>query len=582
MNSGREQLRPPDDSRIDLTNAPSDSVMACSQLAMAIVATSDWTLARVNRAFTELVGHPEADLHRASCRIFDVGQQPEGQLSTRLRHFQLGDEPHGRFEVALKHHTPARQLDVLVHVDRLLPAGRHLLLTLQNVTEERRELEQVRRLAHYDPLTELPNRRLFMEQFQLAMATVRRRQEPLSLMFVDLNRFKEVNDSLGHAAGDNLLRDVAGAMRRCLRESDVVGRLGGDEFAAALPTVSRDEATIAAQRILETITQQFELMGFPINVGASIGISVYPSDGTLAADLLRHADIAMYRAKEQQSGVHYFDPADAAQIESKYQLKRELELALAMGQLSLVYQPRFDLATRRITSVEALLRWCHPTRGMLSPDEFLPLAEEAGLMPDLGHDVIHQACQQARAWGDKGIDLRISINISGKELERGDLVASVRDALQTHGVSGKQLEIEISEADSMRNATRSLSVMRELKTDGVFLGIDDFGTGYSSLAYLNCLPTDFIKIDSLFVKAIGGEADLGSNNVDLIRAIIKLADTLNVITVAEGVETMFQMELLEAMGCHSAQGYLFSPPVSAEEIEVLLHASEHDRLLTNA
>jgi len=439
-----------------------------------------------------------------------------------------------------------------------------------DITERKRAEELVRNLAYHDALTGLPNRLLFQDRLALAVAQAHRHGKGLAVLFLDIDRFKVINDSLGHSVGDLLIREVAVRLRSCLREGDTVARLGGDEFTLLLPDVGQAvDAAKVAKKVLQLVRMPFEIDGRELFVTSSIGISLYPDDGKDAETLVKNADASMYRAKEQGRD-HYqlYTPALNETALERLALESSLRKALAHDELRLHYQAILDVATRRVFGVEALLRWQHPELGLVSPGEFIPLAEVTGLILAIGPWVLRTACAQARAWQSVLPGLRMAVNLSARQFQEANLVGHVTDALADTGLDPRFLQLEITESSAMQNAQSAIQTLRELKALGVGLSIDDFGTGYSSLSYLRRFPIDTLKIDQSFIRDIGTDPD----DAAIASAIIALAHTLKLSVVAEGVETPGQLEFLARHGCDRTQGYLFSRPLPAAECQEMLGA----------
>ncbi|MCK6426547.1 MAG: EAL domain-containing protein [Burkholderiaceae bacterium] len=429
--------------------------------------------------------------------------------------------------------------------------------------------EKYRTLAHRDPLTGLSNRVLFAEQLDQAIAQAERSQRQFALLVLDLDKFAAVNESFGHGLGDQLLIEVARRLRTLLPEGDAIARVGGDEFHILL---DRDEAApwmdLSAQRLIEALSQPFDLEGQRLYVGASIGIALYPDDGRSAAVLQSHADAALHRAKaEGRNTLRFFSPDMTRQARERLTLEADLRHALQDGQLRLHYQPQLDLASGRIVGLEALVRWQHPQRGLVSPAAFIPMAEESGLIVPLGDWVLREACRQIKAWETQGLAPRhTAVNISAVQLGRGDLVHSVRQALAQADLAPQRLELEITESFLMGDRDRAIHALAELRGLGLRLSIDDFGTGYSSLAYLQQLAVHKLKVDISFVRDI----TTNPGNASIVRAIVALGHSLGLEIVAEGVETAEQAEQLRGLGCEAIQGWLVSRPLPAEAITALL------------
>ena len=447
-----------------------------------------------------------------------------------------------------------------------------IVVNYRDVTDRRSLEQQLRHQAFHDSLTGLPNRALFLDRLAHGVARTRRGHEPLAVVFIDLDDFKAVNDSLGHGAGDELLVAVAGRIRMTVREADTPARMGGDEFAILLedaPTV--EAARESANRVLEALRLPFRLQSQDIAIRASAGIAMYESPEQSADELLRNADISMYSAKAQgkdrlvvyESAVH-----DAAIW--RLQLRTDLQLALERDEFALVYQPVVDLETNAVLGVEALLRWQHPRRGMIGPTEFIPIAEETGLIVPIGRWVLERACLQARDWREardgRGLDL--SVNLSGRQIEDPDLVDDVRRALEKADLEPRRLTLELTESILMHDTERTIETLGRLRGLGVRLAIDDFGTGYSSLSYLRRLPVDALKIDRSFVAVV----DAGADETALVRSIVSLAQSLRLETIAEGIEQPGQLAELRSIGTRLGQGYLFAQPLDAAAISELVRA----------
>lgn len=423
--------------------------------------------------------------------------------------------------------------------------------------------------ANHDDLTGLPNRVLLRERLQLEMARARRDGSQLALLFLDLDRFKSVNDTLGHDGGDQLLCVAADRLRACVREVDTVARLGGDEFVVLLTDLENPQhAAMIARQILSLLSQPFQISSTECYIGASIGVAMFPADSTDAAELLKHADIAMYRAKDTGRGrfVFFADSMDVEQRERTL-MENELRLAIARNQLYVHYQPRIDLRDGHLRGAEALLRWYHPELGQVPPAKFIPLAEEVGLIGEIGPWVLRRACEQFAAWQAAGYAIgTVAVNVSGRQFKTGDLVELVEQTLDSCGLAPHSLELEVTEGILIDDIESVINVLDRLKQIGVSVALDDFGTGYSSMAYLSRLPIDIVKIDQSFVR----ESAHNEGARSIVQAIIVMAHALDKTLVAEGVETLAQATLLQTWGCEEAQGYYFSHPIDATAFAMLL------------
>jgi diguanylate cyclase (GGDEF)-like protein/PAS domain S-box-containing protein len=434
---------------------------------------------------------------------------------------------------------------------------------LRDITDRRRSEARVQYIAHHDLLTGLPNRSLLLERLDGALALARRQGTGVAILFLDLDHFKTVNDSLGHAAGDALLKEIGARIRALLREADVVARLGGDEFLVVLPDLEApaDAANVAA-KLIAAIAAPASLDGRPVYVSPSIGISIYPRDGLSGDELVRHADAAMYSAKENGRGNYqFFTPNLAAAASQTLARETTLREALRAGQFELHYQPQFSISGARLTGVEALIRWRHPEHGLIAPDQFIGFAESRGLIIPIGQWVIGEACRQNRAWQAAGAPVvPVGVNVSAIQFRRGNLVDEVRRVLADTGLAGVCLELELTESVLMDQAS-AVDTLEGLRTLGVQLAIDDFGTGYSSMSYLKRYPIDKLKIDQSFVTDLLSDPD----DAAIARAIISVGRALNLTVLAEGVELQEQLDLLRQFGCDQYQGFLTSRPLPAAQ-----------------
>ncbi|MDQ7016192.1 MAG: EAL domain-containing protein, partial [Gammaproteobacteria bacterium] len=448
-----------------------------------------------------------------------------------------------------------------------IPKPLHFAVLRQRVvrllTASRAE-KHVHQLAYHDTLTGLPNRALFMERIQelLGYGEEKRR---FAVLFLDLDRFKSVNDTLGHDVGDLLLHAVAERLLRCVRSGDMVARLGGDEFTIILDNIAELEPVAkVAEKICEAISKPFTFTEQPVYIGTSVGVAIYPDDGKNSTDLLKHADTAMFRAKEKGGEFQFYESGMGAAVSQRLKLENDLRGALERGEFVLYYQPQRSLKSGLMESMEALLRWQHPSRGLISPAEFIPYLEESGLIIRLGEWVLAEACQQARSWLDDGYEaIRIAVNLSAKQLDEVALLGIVNKYLQKNRLPAHTLELEITESAMMKEPENVITTLMELKKMGVQLTIDDFGIGYSSLSYLKRFPVDCLKVDRTFVEGVMTE----QTDAEILRGIIALAHGLGLNVTAEGVESVQQEQFLQQCGCDQIQGYFFSRPLPAEEIE---------------
>jgi diguanylate cyclase len=434
---------------------------------------------------------------------------------------------------------------------------------------------QLEHAATHDSLTGLPNRVLLGDRLAQATAQSERYSRGFAVLVVDLDRFKSINDSLGHLAGDGMLKEAARRLSAVSRKADTLARLGGDEFVLVLNEIaSPREAESVASKVLASLAEPFVLSGLDVQISASIGISVFPEDGVDAETLLQHADAAMYHAKKNgRSSFQFFAPVMNVFARERLELESGLRRALAQGEFELHYQPKVDVSTGRIDSAEALIRWRHPKRGLTAPSGFIPIAEETGLIVPIGEWVLHEACRQARAWHESGMKtLRIAVNLSAQQFKQKSLVTTVREALAAAGLDPTYLELELTESAVMQDAESSIQVLRQLSGLGVRISVDDFGTGYSSLSYLRRLPLDKLKIDRSFIREVAASRD----DAEIVRAIVSLAHSLHLKVIAEGVETDEQLTFLRGLGCDQYQGFHCSPPVPADEFEMMMSSAEAD------
>ncbi len=441
----------------------------------------------------------------------------------------------------------------------------------RDVTQSRQAEEKIRRLAHFDELTSLPNRTMFMHTLQRALSLAQRRNKSFALFFIDLDRFKNINDSLGHEAGDILLQDVAQRLRTHLRESDTVARLGGDEFVVLVEDCAdARELDAIAQNILNAVGRPYILSGQEYHVTGSIGISTYPTDGKDPAALLKNADIAMYLAKDRgKNNFQFYSPQQNAHSFERLALESALRHALERAEFLLHFQPKVDIVGGHIVGVEALLRWNHPDLQMVMPSQFISLAEETGLIVPIGRWVLRTACAQSAAWQREGLPpLRIAVNLSARQFAHDGLLQDIADILEETRLPPGGLEVEITESMVMQNPERAVTTLTRLREMGISVSIDDFGTGYSSLGYLKRFPVDNVKVDRSFIKDLPHDQD----DAAITRAVIAMAQSLRMRVIAEGVETREQLNFLREHGCDECQGYYLSRPLPAAEFALLLRS----------
>jgi len=433
--------------------------------------------------------------------------------------------------------------------------------------------DQLRHIATHDALTGLPNRVLLDDRLDQAIMHAERGKQQFAVLVLDLDRFKFINDSLGHHAGDELLNRVATRLRGAVSETDTVARVGGDEFVLVLgPSAEPPDAVGTANRIIEALKSPVTIAGVPLHISTSVGISTYPADATVPDKLLAYADAAMYCAKQRgRNNLQRYEPGMDTSTRERVKLESDLHNALARNQFQLLYQPKVDTATDDFHSAEALIRWHHPERGVIMPEVFIPLAEECGLICAIGEWVLREVCRQCKAWQREGLPrMRVAVNVSATQFRQGNLLAVIRQAISEAGLDPRCLELELTESAVMTNPEESAQILGELSAMGTLVSVDDFGTGYSSMSYLRRLPIDNLKIDRGFVKDLMTRAD----DASIVQAIISLAHSLRLKVIAEGVETSEQLDSLRSMGCDQYQGFHFSPPLSASDFGALLRRRE--------
>jgi len=451
----------------------------------------------------------------------------------------------------------------------------------RDITDRKRAEEQVQFLAYYDILTGLPNRTLFRDRLATALAGARRENCKLALLFLDLDGFKIINDSLGHSVGDLLLQEVADRLRKWGREQDTVARLGGDEFLITLTQV-RDlsDVAVAAERLMDVMATAFVVQGHSLNVSCSVGVSIFPEHGTDCETLIKNADAAMYGAKDRgRNNFRFFEEDMNVHAMERLSLERSLRFALEREEMFLVYQPQMDVATGRIIGLEALLRWQHPELGLVPPDKFIRIAENSGLIVSIGEWVLRTACRQARKWQDEGLPaVSVAVNVSAVQFRQQGFCALIRRVLQETGLAPQYLELELTESLLLANADVTLSVLKELKSMGLTLAIDDFGTGYSSFSYLRQFQVSKIKIDRLFIR----DVTVNPDDAAIATAIISMAKGLKLRVIAEGVENEAQMSFLRSHQCDEIQGYYFSKPLAVDAVAGKLRGTVAQAMAANS
>ncbi|QDX80203.1 diguanylate cyclase [Denitratisoma sp. DHT3] len=530
-----------------------------------LVTDVDQSVISVNRAFSDITGHAEANVVGRS--MFGL-HQSEGLFHKVWATQSSKEQWQGE---AICHRASGEDFPIWLNVNAVknaLGGITHFVAAFSDITALKRTEERLRHIAHHDTLTSLPNRMLFEDRMEQAMAQVRRSLSLAAVLFIDLDRFKLINDTLGHAQGDTLLRSAAQRLRGCVREVDTVARLGGDEFAIILRDLnSRDDAAMVARKILEAMDQAFLLESQEVFVTASIGIAMYGHEEQVDSNVMEQADIAMYHAKRTGRNTYHFYSEDMnALSRQRLALETDLRRALERDEFVLHYQPQVDPGSGELIGVEALLRWMHHDRGLVMPSEFIPMLEETGMIIPVGEWVMRTACLQARRWIDEGRrPLRMAVNLSARQLRESNLPERVRLILEETGLSPELLEIELTESIVMENAGEAVTALNRLKALGVRIALDDFGTGASSLGYLKHFPVDTLKISSAIIVELEDEADAA-----IAGAVIAMARNMKLSSVAEGVENVKQLDFLRREQCDSIQGYLISRPMSAEALTGML------------
>ncbi|TEU00418.1 MAG: EAL domain-containing protein, partial [Dehalococcoidia bacterium] len=519
----------------------------------------------VNSATEELTGYSREEL--LTMNFWDM-IHPDFREEIRERGLarQRGENVPRRYETKLLTKSgKERWADLTVGVIEF--EGKPAVLgTGFDITERRRAEETIRHLAYHDALTDLPNRALFQDRLTIALAQARRKKRMVAVLYLDLDHFKVVNDTVGHGKGDKLLQRVGERLTTLVREGDTVARVGGDEFTLLFPEVAGvEDAAEIAERVLKAFQQPWTLDGHEFHVTTSVGIAMYPNDGEDAESLLQNADTAMYRAKEQgRNNYQLYTPAMNARIVERLALENSLRSGLERGEFVVYYQPQVNIRTGQVVGLEALLRWQHPERGLVLPAEFIPVAEETGLILPLGEWVLRTACAQNKAWQEAGLPpLRVAVNLSARQFQQRSLIDMVAQVLQETGMDPHWLALEITEGVAMQDVDFTIAMLRGLREMGIQIAIDDFGTGYSSLSYLKRFPIDAVKIDRSFVR----DLTVDPNDAAIATTVITMAHNLKLSVIAEGVETEEQLAFLRRHRCDEMQGFLFSKAVPAKAIE---------------
>ena len=537
-----------------------------------LLSDADNKILQINDAFTQLTGYTTEDVIGKDPRMLSSGDQSNEFYQAMWQKIHAQGKWSGEIYNRRKNGEVYPERLTIIAIKNEQNQLTHHIAIFNDISQQKKAEQHIHFLAHYDPLTHLPNRSLFNERLQHAILKSQRSHKSIALLFIDLDRFKEINDSFGHKAGDQLLIQVANDIKSCIRDTDNTARLGGDEFLISMEELTHNElivnAPLVATKILTALAHKYTLEMTQAYIGASIGIAIYPEDATTAATLLQAADMAMYHAKEQgKNNYQFYSTQLNEKAKRRAYIERELRLALSRNQLLLHYQPQYNIISKKVESFEALLRWQHPELGLIHPDEFIPIAEDSGLIIKIGLWVLKTAVKQLLVW-QKNINptLLMAINVSVKQLESDKLSQSVQSILEITHLPPKYLELEVTENISIDDDSITLANLHKLDSLGVQLSMDDFGTGYSNMSYLKKLPIGRIKIDRCFISDIPQD----SNDEAIACAIIAMAESFNYDVIAEGIETKEQEEFLLNNGCHTGQGFLFSKPIAAEAATKLL------------
>ncbi|MBI2779033.1 MAG: EAL domain-containing protein [Gammaproteobacteria bacterium] len=535
-----------------------------------VITDAEHNIVAVNRAFSDITGYEPPEVLGKTPRTYQSGRHNK----TVLTELQNSLETHGQWRGEIWNRRKSGDiypaLECVTEIKDEHGRVTNTVRVFSDISAMKESEKRLHYLAHHDALTGLPNRLLFQENLNQALRRAKRHKQRVALLFLDLDRFKIINDTLGHACGDRLLQETALRLRKAVRAEDMVARLGGDEFTIILADIAHPEdAAILAKKLIDAVAEPIVTDGHEITTSTSMGISIYPDDAEDSEDLAKAADAAMYRAKEQGRNNYQFYAAELTTKAFEHlSLEQGLRQALARDEFILHYQPQFTLKDNSLYGVEALIRWQHPKLGLVPPSKFMPVAEETGLIEPIGEWVLRTACNDAKAWHEAGLPwLRVAVNIAGRQILRGNILNTLNTIQEEAGLrpGELQLELEITESD-LKVAEHSIELLRSLKSLGVTLAIDDFGTGYSSLSRLKHLPIDTLKIDRSFVRDIPHDAD----DVAIANAIIAMAHSLKLKVVAEGVETAEQLAFLRAQQCDIVQGYFFNKPMPADELLALL------------
>ncbi|MEH7247757.1 EAL domain-containing protein [Neobacillus niacini] len=555
------------------------TVISETSIDTMIVIDENGIVLKVNPAVEKMFNYIESEIMNQHLSVlFD--RMSKASILTILKtvnnlNYLLGNENSYEMTASRK---DGSSFPVEIQIGKRFVQDRSLIaFTIRDITKKKLDQEKITFMAYHDSLTNLPNRHLFNEQLTLKLHEAKQSNQPLVIMYVDIDRFKHINDSIGHLMGDRLLQEIAKRLSESVRKQDLVARVGGDEFTILLPETDRESALEIAEDIFKVFYSPFYIDNYELFITTCIGISTFPYDGEDAQVLLRNADAALYHAKKQGKNQYkVFHTGMNIQSYRTFIMQNDLRKAIARGELSLVYQPKVDIQSEVIKSAEALLRWNHPSWGTISPAEFIPLAEESGQIVEMGEWVFRSVCEQSKTWEESGyLPIPISINFSAQQFLQKNLIENIQRILTETKVSPTLIEVEINESVLLGNGEIITKTLNQLRTMGIKISIDDFGTGngYSSLSYLNRHPLDTLKIDRTFIQKISSDS---SNSKSLIAAIISLAHGLNMTVVAEGVETEEQLNFLKLHHCQEVQGYLYSPPVSSIDFEAFLTSQQKE------
>ncbi|HET6719628.1 MAG TPA: EAL domain-containing protein, partial [Rhodocyclaceae bacterium] len=534
-----------------------------------LICNREGLIERTNRAFTDITGYSAAEALGQNPRLLASGRQTKEYFRQMWRDLELA----GRWQGEIWNRRKNGEIyPEWLSISTIADSEGELLKYVgifTDISQSKADQAQIHLLAYYDPLTNLPNRRLLSDRFDQSLAAARRNSRHLAVLFVDIDRFKQINDSLGHPIGDRVLEGVAERFKSCVRESDSLARIGGDEFVLMLPDVeSPEDAAVVALKCFEVLKAPFRIDGHELLVTPSIGIALCPQDGETLDALIKAAETAMYAAKEAGRATYRFFTGDMnARIFARMLLENQLRKATQQREFVLHYQPQLDVESGAVIGVEALIRWNHPDQGLVYPGYFITVAEETGLITAIGRWVLGEACQQMASWHAAGLPkISVAVNVAAPQFHTPEFYTHVTDALAQSGLDPRYLELELTESILVQDVEATLQMLRRFKALGVMLSVDDFGTGYSSLSYLKRFPVDRLKIDQSFVRGLSED----QNDRAIVGSVIAMGKNLRLRVLAEGVETAEHLAILKAEGCHEYQGYLYSKPVPAAALAALL------------